>query len=207
MLRVNNISVFYDRLCALRDVSLLIDEKEIVGLIGANAAGKSTMLNTISGLLRPLEGTVEFLGKKISDLPGHLIVEAGICQIPEGGNLFGDMSVRENLELGAYVKTVWDKRGETLEQIYQLFPILKGRGQDLSRTLSGGQKQMVAIARGLMSKPKLLMLDEPSHGLAPIVVAEIFEIVKTLREQGTTILLVEQNVQQSLEIMSTEEHT
>jgi branched-chain amino acid transport system ATP-binding protein len=200
VLKIENISVFYGRLCALKGVSFSIDEKNIVALVGANAAGKSTVLNTISGLLRPASGAVEFLGRKIHELSAHLIVEAGISHIPEGGKLFADMTVRENLELGAYVKKRWDKKGENLEQIFHIFPILKAKFGQLAGTLSGGEQQMVAIARGLMSRPKLCMLDEPSHGLAPIVVKEIFDVVHTLRERGTTVLLVEQNVQRSLEI-------
>jgi len=200
VLEVNEVVVNYGRLCALKNVSLRIDDQEIVALVGANAAGKSTMLNTISGLLRPSSGTLQFLGKMINGLSAHLIVDAGISHIPEGGKLFADMTVRENLDLGSYIRRARGSRAEIFAQVYQLFPIIEKRLGQLARTLSGGEKQMVAIARGLMSRPKLCMLDEPSHGLAPIVVAEIFEIVKTLRERGTTVLLVEQNVQRSLEI-------
>ncbi len=200
MLKVNNINVFYGRMQALWDVSFRIEEKEIVALVGANAAGKSTILNTISGLLRPASGTVEFLGKSTNEMPAHLIVEAGISHIPEGRKLFPDMSVYENLELGSYLNRAWGKKKETLEEVYLLFPILKERAGQLARTLSGGEQQMLAIARGLMSRPKLCMLDEPSLGLSPILVSEVFDIVKTLREHGATILLVEQNVQRSLEI-------
>ena len=200
MLKVNNISVFYGRRQALWDVSFRIEEKEIVALVGANAAGKTTILNTISGLLRPASGTVEFLGRRIDKMSAYLIVEAGISHIPEGRKLFPDMTVRENLELGSYVNRVQSKREETLAQVYQLFPILKERAGQLARTLSGGEQQMLAIARGLMSRPRLCMLDEPSLGLAPILVMELFEIIETLREQGTTILLVEQNVRHTLEI-------
>jgi branched-chain amino acid transport system ATP-binding protein len=185
---------------ALWDVSLRIDEKEIVALVGANAAGKSTLLNTISGLLRPASGTVGFLGERISELPAHLIVEAGISHIPEGRKLFSEMTVCENLEMGSYLSKAWKKKEETIAEVYELFPRLKERAGQLARTLSGGEQQMVAIARGLMSRPRLCMLDEPSHGLAPLLVSEIFEIVKTLRDHGSTIFLVEQNVQRSLEI-------
>ncbi|NIQ37189.1 MAG: ATP-binding cassette domain-containing protein [Proteobacteria bacterium] len=200
MLDVNSISVFYGRLRALWDVSLRIDEKEIVALVGANAAGKSTILNTISGLLRPASGTVEFLGERINEMSAHLIVEAGISHIPEGRKLFPEMTVRENLEMGSYLSKAWKKKEETIEEVYELFPRLKERTGQLARTLSGGEQQMVAIARGLMSRPRLCMLDEPSHGLAPLLVSEVFEIVKTLRDHGSTIFLVEQNVQRSLEI-------
>jgi len=200
MLKVNNINVFYGKLQALWDVSFHVEEGEVVALIGANASGKSTILNCISGLLRPTSGTIEFLGEDINKMPSHRIVEAGISQIPEGRKLFPSMSVRENLELGAYIKMAWDKKDDTVEEIYRLFPILKERLKQQSGTLSGGQQQMVAIARGLMSNPKLCMLDEPSHGLAPIVVSEVFDIVNDLREHGTTILLVEQNVERTLEV-------
>lgn len=200
MLKVNNISVFYGKRQAIWDVSFQIEEGEIVALIGANAAGKSTILNTVSGLLHPASGNVEFLEERIDKMPAHLIVEAGISHIPEGRKLFPDMSVRENLELGSYISKVWKKKEEIFEEVFQLFPILRERSEQLARTLSGGEQQMVAIARGLMSRPRLCMFDEPSHGLSPILVAEVFDIVKTLHEHHTTILLVEQNVQRSLEI-------
>lgn len=200
MLRVNNMDVFYGTAQALWDVSFKVDEKEIVALVGANAAGKTTILKTISGLLHPASGTIEFLGKRINEMLAHHIVEAGISHIPEGRKLFPDMTVRENLEMGAYVGKVWKKKEETIEQVYQLFPILKERAGQLARTLSGGEQQMLAIGRGLMSRPKLCLLDEPSQGLSPILVKELFNVIKMLPEQGTTILLVEQNVQGTLEI-------
>ena len=202
MLKVREIDVMYGRLHALRDVSFRIEEGEIVSLVGGNAAGKSTVLNTISGLLRPVSGTVEFLGERIDGFPPHRIVESGISHVPEGGKLFSDMTVLENLDLGSYVRRARNESGEMLEQAFHLFPVLKRRLRQLARTLSGGEKQMVAIARGLMSKPRLLMLDEPSHGLAPIVLGEIFQIVQRLSDSGSTVLLVEQNVQRSLEISS-----
>lgn len=200
MLKVNNLNVLYGKLQALWDVSFRVEEGEIVALVGANAAGKSTLLNSISGLLRPASGTIEFLGKEINGLAVYQIVEAGISQIPEGRKLFPSMSVRENLELGAYTKQAWDKRDETIEDIYRLFPILKERIKQQARTLSGGEQQMVAIARGLMSRPKLYMLDEPSQGLSPVLVSEVFDIINNLHEHGTTILLVEQNVERTLEV-------
>jgi branched-chain amino acid transport system ATP-binding protein len=200
VLKVNNINVFYGKLQALWDVSFRVEEGEIVALVGANAAGKSTILNSISGLLRPASGTIEFLGKETIGLPAYHIVEAGITQIREGRKLFPIMSVRENLELGAYTKQAWDKRDETIEDIYRLFPILKERIKQQARTLSGGEQQMVAIARGLMSRPKLCMLDEPSLGLSPVLVSEVFDIINNLHEHGTTILLVEQNVERTLEV-------
>ena len=200
MLEVSNIDTFYGKIQALWGVSLKIDEAEIVALVGANGAGKTTLLNTISGLLRPASGSVEFHGKRIDGLKSHAIVELGMSHIPEGRGLFADMSVRENLEMGAYTKRVWKHKQEILDKVYQLFPILKARQGQLARTLSGGEQQMVAMGRGLMSGPRLCIIDEPSSGLAPIVVDEIFNIIQGLRHQGMTIFLIEQNVQQTLEI-------
>ena len=200
MIKVNNLDVLYGKMQALWDVSFHVEEGEIVALVGANAAGKSTILNTISGLVRPKSGTIDFFGQEISGLQPHHIVEAGISQIPEGRKLFPSMSVRENMELGAYIKRAWDKRDETIEEIFQIFPILREKMKQPAGTLSGGQQQMVAIARGMMARPKLCMFDEPSHGLAPIMVSELFDIIKRLHEHGTTILLVEQNVERTLEV-------
>ena len=200
MLEVSNIDTFYGKLQALWGVSLRIDEAEIVALIGANAAGKTTLLNTISGLLRPASGSATFLGERIDGLTPHSIVELGISHVPEGRRLFPDMSVRENLEMGAYTKRAWKQQGETLEQVYQIFPALRERERQLARTLSGGEQQMVAMGRGLMSKPRLCMFDEPSSGLGPILVLEVFRVIESLREQGITILLIEQNVLHTLEI-------
>lgn len=200
MLEVNNINTFYGRIQALWDVCLSIAEGEIVALVGANGAGKTTLLNTISGVLRPTSGTISFFGKRIDGLSPHTIVELGISHIPEGRKLFVDMSVRENLEMGAYSGRAWKQRQDTLEQVYQLFPVLKERAGQLARTLSGGEQQMVAMGRGLMSMPKLCIIDEPSNGLAPRLVLEVFQKIKSLREQGITILLIEQNVRHSLEI-------
>ena len=200
MLDVSNLDIFYGRIQALWGVSLNIDAAEIVALVGANGAGKTTLLNTISGLLQPTSGSIEFLGKRIDGLQSHAIVELGMSHIPEGRKLFPDMSVRENLEMGAYSKRVWKQKQETLNEIFQLFPILKTRQGQLARTLSGGEQQMVAIGRGLMSRPKLCIIDEPSSGLAPLVVDEIFSIIPRLRDEGIAIFLIEQNVQQTLEI-------
>jgi branched-chain amino acid transport system ATP-binding protein len=199
MLEVSNLNVFYGKSQALRDVSLKVEEKEIVALVGANGAGKTTLLNTISGLLHPASGSVEFLGKRIDRLAPHKIMQLGICQIPEGRKLFSDMTVGDNLEMGAYSSAAWKRRKETLEQVYQVFPVLKERQKQSAKKLSGGERQMVAIGRGLMSNPRLCMFDEPSYGLAPKLFLEVLEVIKHLREQGITIFLVEQNVRQTLE--------
>jgi branched-chain amino acid transport system ATP-binding protein len=200
MLEVSNIDVFYGNSQALRDVSLIVNEGEIVALVGANGAGKTTLLNTISGLLRPTSGSVEFLGQRTDRLAPHKIMQLGICQIPEGRKLFSDMTVRENLEMGAYSSEVWKRRKETLEQVYKIFPVLEERRGQSAKKLSGGERQMVAIGRGLMSNPRLCMFDEPSYGLAPKLFSEVLEVIKHLREQGITIFLVEQNVRNTLEV-------
>jgi branched-chain amino acid transport system ATP-binding protein len=200
MLEVSNINAFYGKIQALWDVSLKIDEAEIVALVGGNGAGKTTLLKTISGLLRPASGQVVFRGNRIEGLKSHAIVDLGMCHIPEGRKLFPDMSVRENLEMGAYPKRVWKHKQETLDEVYQLFPFLRVRQGQLARTLSGGEQQMVAMGRGLMSRPRLCVIDEPSSGLAPIVVDEIFQIIEGLRGRRIAIFLIEQNVQQTLEI-------
>jgi branched-chain amino acid transport system ATP-binding protein len=200
ILEVNNVSAGYGRIQVLWNVCLKIYEAEIVALVGANGAGKSTLLHTISGTMHPTSGTISFLGKRIDNLPSYAIVEEGISLIPEGRKLFTDMSVNENLEMGAYSRRAWKKKNETLEQVFKLFPRLKERSKQLARTLSGGEQQMVAMGRGLMSMPKLCIIDEPSNGLAPRLVAEVFQIIKSLREQNITILLIEQNVRQTLEI-------
>ena len=200
MLKVGNLDTFYGKTQAIWGVSLRIDEKEIVALLGANAAGKTTLLNTISGFLRPASGSVAFLGRRIDGLTPHSIVELGISHVLEGGKPFTDMTVRENLEMGAYPYNAWKRRDERLEQVYQVFPYLKSRQGQLANTLSGGERQMLAMGRSLMSRPKLCMFDEPSYGLAPLMVKELFKIIQTLNEQGITILLVEQNVRHALEI-------
>jgi branched-chain amino acid transport system ATP-binding protein len=200
MLEVCNINALYGKAQALWDVCLGINEAEIVALVGSNGAGKTTLLNTISGRLRPASGSVQFLGRRIDGLPPHSVVELGISHIPEGGKVFPEMTVRENLEMGAYPYSAWKQKGETLEQVFQVFPTLKEREKQLARTLSGGERQMLAIGRGLMSKPKLCLFDEPSYGLAPLLVAEIFRVIQGLRDQGNTVFLIEQNVRRSLEI-------
>jgi branched-chain amino acid transport system ATP-binding protein len=200
MLELNSVNTHYGKVRALWDVSLRVDEKEITALVGANGAGKTTMLNTISGMIRPTSGSIQFCGQGIDRLPPYQIVKIGISHIPEGGKPFPDMTVHENLEMGAYHDATWRKREETIEQVYRIFPILKERAGQLARTLSGGERQMLAVGRGLMSQPKLCMFDEPSYGLSPLLVKEIFNVVKVLRGEGMTLLLVEQNVQQTLEI-------
>lgn len=200
MLEVRNLDVLYGKFQALSDVSLKVEENEIVALVGANGAGKSTLLNTISGLVRPASGSVEFLGKRIDRLAPYKITKLGICQIPEGRKLFTDMTVGENLEMGAYSSVAWKGRKETLEQVYRVFPVLKERRKQPAKKLSGGEGQMVAIGRGLMSSPRLCMFDEPSYGLAPNLFSEVLEVIKHLREQGITVFLVEQNVRQTLEV-------
>ena len=200
MLEVNNISTFYGRLQILWDVSLRVNQGEIVALIGGNGAGKSTLVNTITGLLRTASGEIKFLGKRIDQMPPYAITELGISHIPEGRKLFTEMSVHENLEMGAYSKNAWKSKQKTLENVFKIFPALKERERQLARTLSGGEQQMLAMGRGLMSMPKLCIIDEPSNGLAPMVVLEVFEIIKSLRKQGITILLIEQDVRHTLEI-------
>ena len=200
MLKVGNLDTFYGKTQAIWGVSLRIDEKEIVALLGANAAGKTTLLNTISGFLCPASGSVEFLGRRIDGLTPHSIVELGISHVLEGGRPFTEMTVRENLEMGAYPYHTWKGREKRLEQVYKVFPYLKARQGQLARTLSGGERQMLAMGRSLMSRPRLCMFDEPSYGLAPLLVKELFKIITALNEQGITILLVEQNVRHALEI-------
>lgn len=200
MLEINNLDTFYGKVQALWDVSLKIDEAEIVALVGANGAGKSTLLKAISGVVHPVSGSIKFMDKDISYLPPHAIVEMGISHIPEGRRLFTEMTVHENLELGAYPSSAWKQRKETADHIYEVFPILKERAGQMARTLSGGEQQMLAMGRGLMSRPKLCMFDEPSYGLAPRMLIEVFQVIKSLRDRGITILLIEQNVPRTLEI-------
>jgi len=200
MLRVHQIDAFYGRIQVLWDVSFMIREKEIVALVGANGAGKSTILDVISGLLRPNSGAVEFLGIPLKNMTPREIIDLGISYIPEGRCLFSEMSVRENLELGAYANRTWKKRTERLERIYQMFPILKSREKQLAKTLSGGEQQMLTIGRGVMVEPKLCMIDEVSYGLSPIMMKSILNKMRELRDQGMTILLIEQNVKAALQV-------
>jgi branched-chain amino acid transport system ATP-binding protein len=198
MLTVKNIDVFYDDLQVLWDVSFEVHENEILVLIGANGAGKSTIIKTLSSLLTPQSGTIEFKGIRLDHHPPHEIIQHGIVHVPEGRRLFAEMSVEENLIMGSLYGEAKAKRRETLGHVYQLFPRLEERRKQMAGTLSGGEQQMAAIGRGLMSLPKIMMFDEPSLGLAPILVQEIFEMIKRIKSEGVTILLVEQNVTQTL---------
>ena len=200
MLKLNDINVFYGAIHAIKGISMEVDQGEIVTLIGANGAGKSTTLRTISGLLKPKTGSIVFEDKTISGKPAHKIVEYGISQVPEGRRVFANMTVMENLELGAYIRK--DKNGiqNDLERVFKHFPRLAERKKQDAGTLSGGEQQMLAMGRALMSSPKLLLLDEPSMGLAPLLIKEIFAIIKDINEAGTTILLVEQNANMALSI-------
>ena len=200
MLDVKNIDVYYGDAQALWDVSFSVNQGEIVTLVGSNGAGKSTTLKAISGLVPPSSGEIRLEGNRIDRAPAHSIVEMGIAQIPEGRRLWPGLSVQENLELGAYIPAARAVRGETMEWVFQLFPLLRKRRSQIAGTLSGGEQQMLAIGRGLLSRPKLLILDEPSLGLAPLLVDEVFETIQKINSEGMTILLVEQNVNVALAI-------
>lgn len=199
MLEVRGLEAGYGSIQVLWGVSLKIDEGEIVTLLGSNGAGKSTTIKAISGIVRPLAGCIVFLGQRIEGRGAHHIVEAGLIHIPEGRQVWGDLSVQDNIELGAF-RRGRGERSKTMEWVYSLFPILAERRRMVAKSLSGGQQQMLAIARGLMSKPRLLMLDEPSLGLGPRVVEEVFEIVVRIIDEGISVLLVEQNVELALRI-------
>ena len=200
MLVIKDINVYYGAIHAIKGISLEVNEGEIVTLIGANGAGKSTTLRTISGLLKPKTGSIEFLGKNIADMPAHQIVKEGISQVPEGRRIFAEMTVIENLELGAFIRTDKDAIFEDMNMVFKRFPRLEERREQLAGTLSGGEQQMLAMGRALMSRPKLLLLDEPSMGLAPLLIKEIFSIIQDINKTGTTILLVEQNADMALSI-------
>ncbi len=199
LLEVKNINVYYGAIHAIKDVSFSVGEGEVVTLIGANGAGKTTTLNTVSGLLRSKTGSVSFEGHSISHTPPDVIVRHGIAHVPEGRRIFQEMSVQENLEMGAFTRSNAEI-APGLEKVYELFPRLAERRRQVAGTLSGGEQQMLAMGRGLMSSPKLIMLDEPSMGLAPILVEQVFEIIRQLHKSGTTILLVEQNAQMALAV-------
>ena len=199
LLKIDNIHVYYGAIHAIKGISFEVEEHEIVTLIGSNGAGKSTTLNTIAGLLRPRSGSVTFDGKTLSSMPTSKVVSQGIALCPEGRRIFQQMTVRENLEMGGFTRPDKEIVG-SIDEMFERFPRLKEREKQIAGTLSGGEQQMLAMARALMSKPRLLMLDEPSMGLAPILVEQIFEIIKELHESGTTILLVEQNAQMALSV-------
>ena len=199
LLKIDNIHVYYGAIHAIKGISFEVEEHEIVTLIGSNGAGKSTTLNTIAGLLRPRSGSVTFDGKNLSSMPTSKVVSQGIALCPEGRRIFQQMTVRENLEMGGFTRPDKEIEG-SIDEMFQRFPRLKEREKQIAGTLSGGEQQMLAMARALMSKPRVLMLDEPSMGLAPILVEQIFEIIKELHQSGTTILLVEQNAQMALSI-------
>jgi branched-chain amino acid transport system ATP-binding protein len=200
MLEVRNIDVYYGDVQVVRDISFNVQQGEVVALIGANGAGKSTTLKTISGLLRPATGDILFEGKPLHTIKPYNLIELGIAHVPEGRRLFSEMTVEENLDMGSLRGDAKDKRAETKETVFELFPRLKERRNQHAGTLSGGEQQMVAVGRGLMSRPRMLMFDEPSLGLAPILVREIFKVIEDIRAQGTTVLIVEQNVKQTLTI-------
>jgi branched-chain amino acid transport system ATP-binding protein len=200
MLEINDLQVAYGAIQALKGISLNLNEGEIVALIGGNGAGKSTTLNTVSGILHPTTGTIVFTGKMITNTPPQDIVSLGIIQIPEGRRIFSSMTVEENLEMGAYLQKSRADKETAMEAVFQRFPRLRERRRQVGGTLSGGEQQMLAIGRGLMARPRLLLLDEPSMGLSPILVEQIFDIIQDINHQGTSILLVEQNAQMALSI-------
>ena len=200
MLKIDDINVYYGAIHAIKGISLEVNEGEIVTLIGANGAGKSTTLRTVSGLLKPKTGTITFEGKNIAGASAHNIVKAGISQVPEGRRIFAEMSVMENLDLGAFIRKDKDGIAQDLKMVFERFPRLEERKNQEAGTLSGGEQQMLAMGRALMSRPKLLLLDEPSMGLAPLLIKEIFSIIQDINKSGTTILLVEQNANMALSI-------
>ena len=200
MLKFNKINVFYGRIQVLWDISLDVNEGEIVAVVGANGAGKTTLLKTLVGLMEPRTGMIKFAGQRIEGRDPNQISKLGIAYVPEGGRPFRDMSIQENLEMGAYHPIAWRRRADTLRRVYRTFPRLEERRHKLARTLSGGERQMLAIGRAIMARPTLCVFDEPSIGLAPLIVAEFFRVIHHLRDDGITVLLIEQNVRQSLEI-------
>ena len=202
MLEVRGIETCYGNIPALREISIDVPAGGVVAIIGANGAGKTTLMKTIAGVLRPRSGTVSFLGEEITGLPSHGIVRRGVAMVPEGRAILARMTVRENLEMGAFTRRDAKKAGQDMDRVMERFPVLKSRAGQLGGSLSGGEQQMLAIARALMSAPKLLLLDEPTLGLAPLVVTDIFAIIREINAAGTTILLVEQNVKQAMKVSS-----
>ena len=202
MLNLEAVNVFYGQLQALWDVSLSIDKGEITALLGSNGAGKSTLLKTISSLVHPSSGSIKFFDERIDTLPAHKVVEKGISLVPEDRKLFPYMTVLENLMLGAFTRQARKKVKDSVERVYEIFPLLKEKKDQLAETLSGGEQQMLAVSRALMANPKLLLLDEPSSGLGPMPMQKVFDVIRQISEEGTTILLVEQNVHYGLELAS-----
>ncbi|MBP5167285.1 MAG: ABC transporter ATP-binding protein [Oscillospiraceae bacterium] len=200
MLEINGLNCFYGNVQVLWDVSMNIEQAEIVALLGANGAGKTTLLNSITGLVAPRSGSIIFEGAELMGAASHTLLEKGISYLPENGGLFPDMSVRENLEMGAYPRSVWKDRKAKLEKVFEMFPKLKEREKQMARTLSGGERQMLAMGRSMMTDVKLCLFDELSYGLSPLMAKEAFKIVQKMRDSGITVMLVEQNVKQSMEI-------
>lgn len=200
LLKVTDLTAGYGPIEALKNVSLKVFPGEVVAIIGANGAGKTTCLMTISRIIQKCGGSIEFDGEEINQLPPHEVVSRGLIQVPEGRKIFGRLTVRENLEMGAYSKRAWSSSGDELKRVYELFPVLEQRSSQLGGTLSGGEQQMLAIGRALMSRPKILLLDEPSMGVAPVLVQKIFKTIQDLNAEGMTILLVEQNAHLALKI-------
>lgn len=200
MLEVNDIQVYYGLIQAIKGISFQVDAGEVISLIGANGAGKTTILHTVTGLLNPKQGSINFEGQDITKVPAHKIVSLGMSHVPEGRRVFAQLSVYENLKLGSYTRSDKDEIEETLAKVYKRFPRLEERKRQLAGTLSGGEQQMLAMGRALMSKPRIILMDEPSMGLSPILVSEIFDIIREISESGTTVLLVEQNAKKALSI-------
>lgn len=200
MLKIEDLHVSYGMIQAIKGVSFEVNEGEVISLIGANGAGKTTILHTITGLIKPKSGSVQFEGKEITTTPAHKIVAAGMAHVPEGRRVFSELSVYDNLRMGAYTRKDKNEIAETLEMVYTRFPRLKERKKQIAGTLSGGEQQMLAMGRALMSKPKIILMDEPSMGLSPLFVNEVFEIIKEISASGTTVLLVEQNAKKALSI-------
>jgi branched-chain amino acid transport system ATP-binding protein len=202
MLAIDNLNTYYGHIHALKDVSITVEKGEIVTMIGANGAGKSTMLKTTSGLIRPRTGSIKLEGEELSRIPPHTIVTKGIVQVPEGRRIFGQLTVMENLDMGAFICNDGGRKKNNLQRVFELFPRLKERVKQVAGTLSGGEQQMLAMGRALMAEPRVLLLDEPSMGLAPVLVDSIFETISQLHAAGTTILLVEQNARMALQVAS-----